>query len=195
MARPDLSKERTGQILDALEHCIARYGLEGSSLELIAEEAGVKRSIIRHYIGNRDELLVALTKRLIERSLALIDLVVAALPRRNRSKVLVDYLFSDDSESSSDSAVALDLLIAMSEQYPTCRELLREFMEQMVAKVAEQLELAHPSTSPKQCWSVANGVLAIVFVADSLAPLSLPKNYKKSWKQNATQLIKSLVAD
>ena len=54
MGRPDLTEVRTAEILDAFERCVARFGLEGSSLERDAEEAGMKRSILRHYIGNRN---------------------------------------------------------------------------------------------------------------------------------------------
>ena len=60
MGRPNLTEVRTAEILDAFERCVARYGLEGSSLERVAEEAGVKRSILRHYIGNRDEMITGL---------------------------------------------------------------------------------------------------------------------------------------
>jgi hypothetical protein len=30
------------------------FGLEGSTLERVAEHAGMKRSVVRHYLGNRD---------------------------------------------------------------------------------------------------------------------------------------------
>ena len=38
MGRPSLTEVRTVEILDAFERCVARYGLEGSSLERIAED-------------------------------------------------------------------------------------------------------------------------------------------------------------
>ncbi len=192
MPRPDLTETRTAQILDAFEACIAMYGLEGASLELIAQEAGVKRSIIRHYIGNREDLLVALTKRLIDRSLQMTDELVAALPKRKRAKVLIDYLFMRDPRASRNSAIAMDAVIAMSEQHPQCRELLRGFMESLVDIVSRQLLIAHPKAGAKRCWSVANGIMAIVFVFDSLDPLKLPRRFETSWKQNALKLLETL---
>ena len=192
MGRPDLSAERREQILDAFEYCIAHHGLEGSSLEMIAERAGVKRTIIRHYIGNRDDLLLALTERLVERSLARIDLVVAALPRRGRARALVKYLLSDGGDRDAEAGAAMDLLIAMADQHPACRDLLRGFMATMVDKVAEQLALASPGASRKACWSVANGILAIVFVADSLTPLHLEERFRKSWTRSALDLVETL---
>ena len=41
MGRPNLTEVRTSEILDAFERCVARFGLEGSSLERVAEEAGI----------------------------------------------------------------------------------------------------------------------------------------------------------
>ena len=64
MGRKSLSEERAKQIINAFATCILKYGLHDSSLERIAEEAGVKRSIIRHYIGNRNEVLKALVDRI-----------------------------------------------------------------------------------------------------------------------------------
>ena len=59
MGRPSLANVRREQILDALERCLARDGLVGTTLEAVAEEAGVRRPVIRHYFGNRDELVAA----------------------------------------------------------------------------------------------------------------------------------------
>ncbi|MFT4639958.1 MAG: AcrR family transcriptional regulator [Verrucomicrobiales bacterium] len=67
MGRKDLSAKRIQQILDAFEACILKHGLDGSTLEVIAEEAKMKRSIIRHYIGNREDVLGMLIQRVLER--------------------------------------------------------------------------------------------------------------------------------
>ena len=66
MPRPDLTEQRTAEILDAFERCIVRHGLDGSSLEKIGEEAGMKRPILRHYVGNREALVMALAERVID---------------------------------------------------------------------------------------------------------------------------------
>ena len=66
MGRKSLASERTSQILDAFERCIVQYGLEGATLKRIAKEAGVKLSMIHHYIGNRDMLVKSMVKRFID---------------------------------------------------------------------------------------------------------------------------------
>ena len=82
MPRPSVKTERTAEILDAFERSVARFGVEGSTLERIAEEAGLRRSLLRHYVGNRDDLLDALVERFLERSSREMDVLFAALPER-----------------------------------------------------------------------------------------------------------------
>ena len=70
MARPSLANTRREEILDALERCLARRGLEGTTLESVAAEAGVARPVIRHYFGNRDVLLKAALEAAASEALA-----------------------------------------------------------------------------------------------------------------------------
>ena len=65
MARKSVKIQRSKEILDAFERCISKWGLDGASLERIATESGIKRPALRHFIGNRDELLVALVKSMV----------------------------------------------------------------------------------------------------------------------------------
>ena len=77
VGRRSLASTRRPQILRAFEACVLRYGLEGSSLERIAQEAGVRRSLIRHYFGNRNELTEALIEGVIERTVSVYRDVIA----------------------------------------------------------------------------------------------------------------------
>jgi AcrR family transcriptional regulator len=65
MGRPSLAESRRAQILDAYEECVLQFGMEASSLEAIADQAGIKRSVVRHYMGNRAELRRAFVERII----------------------------------------------------------------------------------------------------------------------------------
>lgn len=59
MGRRDMSEQRKPQIIAAAKRAISQYGIDGATQERIAEEAGMTRAHIRHYLGNRDELLDA----------------------------------------------------------------------------------------------------------------------------------------
>ena len=80
MPRRSLKEERRSQILDAFEICVARYGVEGATLERVAEEAGLARPLIRHNVGNREDLLDALLERYLESSEHSMRQLLAALP-------------------------------------------------------------------------------------------------------------------
>ena len=69
MGRPKLDDVRRPQILDAFAACVARYGIDGSTLDRVAEEAGVTRALVRHYLGNRDEVVVALAEHVTDRDI------------------------------------------------------------------------------------------------------------------------------
>lgn len=192
MPRPDLSETRITQILDAFEACLAQWGLEGTSLEKVAQVAGVQRSIIRHYIGNRDQLMLAYARRSVERYQTLIEEMIAALPKKNRAAKLIDYLFMPDGQSNAQNELAMDVLIAASDHNSECRKILAQFVENFVDLLTVELATIHPEAKKSDRWSVANGLVAICFSAEALTPLQLSKQHEKSWKRCAKQLINSL---
>src|SRR5438876_3126885 len=91
VGRPSLADERRPQILHAFESSVLKYGLEGSSLERIAAEAGVRRGLIRHYFGNRPELTQALIDGILERTIASYRDVIADAGSVGGMDALVDY--------------------------------------------------------------------------------------------------------
>jgi hypothetical protein len=68
MGRPSLAESRRAQILDAYEECVLQFGMEARSLEALADQAGIKRSVVRHYMDNRAELRRAFVERIISRA-------------------------------------------------------------------------------------------------------------------------------
>ena len=69
MARTKLTKERTTQILDALELCIKIKGLQNTKLEDIADQSNMKRPALRHFIGNRDQIIIKLAERIVDQAI------------------------------------------------------------------------------------------------------------------------------
>jgi AcrR family transcriptional regulator len=71
MARPSKAEERKEQILDAFERCVVLEGIQGVTLEKVAKEAGLPRSLVRHFVGNRDDMVAAVFDRFALRAEAL----------------------------------------------------------------------------------------------------------------------------
>ena len=193
MPRRDLTEERTAQILDAFARCVVKYGLDGTSLEQVAEEAGVKRSILRHYVGNRDALINAMVERVVNKYSQQLGMMVAYLPKTGNERIetLLSLLFQPEPAESAQEAFVFETLIAAAGRYPQLRARLREPIEEFVDTVADQLELVFPHAQ-QQCWTVACGIVSLYLTYASLAPLTLPQAYTEATLESARCLVASL---
>jgi AcrR family transcriptional regulator len=70
LGRKSLAKERREQIIRALNRCIAKYGLQNTSIKKIALEAGVQPGILHHYFKDRDEIIEEMVKTIVDEVLA-----------------------------------------------------------------------------------------------------------------------------
>ncbi len=57
MSRPSVKAEKKTAIMSAFVRCIAKRGLDATSLDDIAQESGISRSLVRHFAGNREDLV------------------------------------------------------------------------------------------------------------------------------------------
>ena len=192
MGRPDLTETRTAEILDAFERCVGTYGLEASSLERIAEEAGMKRSILRHYVGNRDDLILALSERVVEKNRVDLNEFAQAISPANRIEQLIGYLLPSRARESSENIMVIESLIAAAEQYPQVRTQMLTLVEDVVAMIAGQLKLEFPARAQREHWQVAYGIACIWFNQESLTTLQLPRKYNQAARESLRQLIRTL---
>ena len=68
MARAKVGDERRGQILAAFEACVVRDGLAKTTLQKVADEAVLPRSLVRYFIGTRDEMVNVLIDGMMARA-------------------------------------------------------------------------------------------------------------------------------
>ena len=158
MARPDLSHERREQILDAFARCVARRGLAATTLEEVAQEAGMKRSILRHYIGNRAALVSALLDRLLGRwrqEMEEVAAYVAAAPTVER---LVDGLYWR--EERDDLPLSEALVEAAKHDVALAAWLADWLREEERALAAMLLKIA-PKAGAERLAIAAHGIVAI----------------------------------
>lgn len=113
MGRRSNTSERRDQILDAFECCILRTGVKGVTLECVAEQAGLRRSLIRYHIGNRDALLKALCSRFDKSFSKDLEKLSKAMPQSNVKAPLIQSLFYPDEGFDKHSvkvAIELDVI-------------------------------------------------------------------------------------
>lgn len=191
MPRPDMKEQRKAEIMEAFENCVARYGVEGATLDRIADEAGLARALIRHNVGNRDDLLAALIKRFFDQSADSMAQMISALPARNRSRTLVDWLF-DPAYSDPKQVLITEALIASAANDNALAKRLRHWTDEFVGSIEHVLRTEFPKASKEATGAVGAGITGIYFNIDSFALLGPMKKLRVASKAAALRLVDSL---
>ncbi|MEO0909554.1 MAG: TetR/AcrR family transcriptional regulator [Pseudomonadota bacterium] len=191
MARPDIKESRREQIIDAFEFCVARYGVEGATLAKTAEQAGLARPLVRHNVGNRDDLVDALTKRFLKRSREAMDSFLAALPKEKRSETAIEWLF--DTQYSDDHQVQVSYaLITHSYDDTKLAVSMQNWLDDFISKLDELLAEDFPEAEPSKVTAVSNGIAGIYFNVESMKGLGNIESLLASSKKAAFILLHSL---
>lgn len=191
MGRPSVQAQRKEEILVAFEKCVAKFGVEGATLERIAEEAGLARPLLRHHVGNREELIEALSGRFLAKWEDYATSLVAGLPDDDPAEALIDHLFTSNKDNWERVLVA-EALISSSATRPELGQKLGQWVAGVVRLVAGQIQASYPLAAEESVRVVATGVVGIYFNVDSLEPLGSVETLLADSKKAAQQLVSTL---
>jgi AcrR family transcriptional regulator len=183
-----LAGTRRPQILAAFEDCVLKYGLEGSSLERIAQQAGVRRSLIRHYFGNRDELTEALIAGVIARTVAESEDMARAAGAEGGAAALAGYLTGSRFADKRDDAL-IDALMAVSHRDPDLRAQLRRKYQAFQRAIEQQLRRSFPSAAAEDIRVTSYGLMCLAVGSASMHDLEFPASKRNYARRTAMQLI------
>lgn len=192
MGRPSNRDERYGQVMEAFVRCVARMGLDGATLSTIAREAGLTRPLIRHHLGNRDEMIQALQDYVLDQFDSAADELIAALPDAKPAHALINYLFSDQSDTSPDLVLAFAALTARACENDELRTNCRDSILRFEAQVTEVLQRNYLDASEINAQRAAHGIVALYYNTASLAALEMPTEWVNQSKAMAISLCKNL---
>lgn len=193
MPRPSLKDARRNQILDAAEVCVAHHGVDGLTLEGIAEEAGLARALIRHNVGNRDDVIEALLDRFLIRSQSELDELFAALPIKNPSLAMIELLF-DPSYIETRSVLVADALVTYGAKHAETAHRMHAWTERAWADIGKILAAEHADSSQANIDAVAAGILGLYFNVESYTLLGPSDAIRNATKQAALILVETLAA-
>ncbi|MCV6636807.1 TetR/AcrR family transcriptional regulator [Candidatus Albibeggiatoa sp. nov. NOAA] len=188
MPRPSLKQQRKEEILHAYETCIALYGVEGATLQKIAETAGIARPLLRHYVGNNDELLNQAVDRFLIRSDAQMNQFIDSNLQQSSEliEILLDYGQAEG--QVNDVTIALALMIA-SQTRPELKLKMNQWFNQVSQGFDIVLTKMYPKAEVTQVKTVSAGILGIYFNVDSLLPLGHFVTYREYSRQAMQQLL------
>ncbi len=165
------------------------------TLERIAAETGLKRPLIRHHAGNREEIINAVVTHVLAEFEELTKYFAQALPKKNASYAAVDYLFVSQSHSDPAEMMVFQSIVAAGGRFPTECAALLKWVEDFMLVIAEAIERDFPEVEEEAARTVAHGIVAVYFNMDSLAPLNPPPEWKRYAKNAALLMLRSLEAN
>lgn len=190
--RPSNRDERYEQVMQALLSCVARLGIEGATLAAIAQEAGLSRPLIRHHLGNRDEILHALQNYVLAGFRDQTEALAAALPDKAPATAAIDILFSDAGTSEPELVLAFAALTARSAGDPELRVECQASISQFEDVFAGAIKVENADLDHSVAEQTAQGIVALYFNKVSLSPLSMSEAWRANAKKNALMLLKQL---
>lgn len=191
MPRPSMAAQRKEEILDAFEECILQDSLETTSLEKLAEHAGMKRSILRHYIGNRDDIIVALSERYLGYYDDQWKQTIAWLPDSQRMPAMIDILFGERNQVYVEKSIVGDAIYAQAKRLDAVRAHQITSMNQSMTALRTELKNDYPNAQDDNITLVARGILANYLNSESLLPFGL-KQEVEQLKQVSLLLLSTL---
>ncbi|HEX2316732.1 MAG TPA: TetR/AcrR family transcriptional regulator [Thermomonospora sp.] len=191
MGRPSLAGQRREQILRAAARSVARYGLAGSTQERIAAAAGMSRSHVRHYVGNRDQLIDALWDHVITPYFDAMRAEVTGRAPEARLGALVDYLFGPQLARNEDDLV-IEALISGAMHDVRLRGRIYESYARLEREIARTIRAAVPGCDSAESLQLAYALICMAFGHSTLAALPFPATRHQGMKALARQMLAAL---
>jgi AcrR family transcriptional regulator len=192
MGRPSRAAERTEQIMAATRTCLRVHGLAGTTLERVAKESGLSRSHVRHYVGNREDLLRSFSDWLFTGFENELAVVAAAAPPEERLEAVLEWLFGTGFLPVSDDDTVVRELITAGLSDETLRAGLQTRYEHAVKMIASVVRASAPMTTPKQAGVLAYGIWCLALGNSTMAEIGLSEATRATPRRVAESLVTAM---
>ncbi len=146
---------RREQICRAAVAVLAREGLAGTTMRMVAQEAGVSTGMLNHYFSNRQDLLTHSLVYVSERSLVRYAGAISGMePGQGRLEALLDSVLAEDAESEETWRVWINVH-GEAVRLPGLRRTIDERLRKWFVLIDEALEgLVPPVHEGEVPWSI-----------------------------------------
>lgn len=143
--RPDVTEERTAQILDAAMHVFARLGFYRARMDDIVAESGLSKGAIYWYFKSKDEIIFALVERIFTAELAALQQSLAEdTPALDRMERFLQGVVGDFQQMEAFTPVMMEAYAeaarqerfreTMAEYYRSFRQVIASLVNQGIAR-------------------------------------------------------------
>jgi AcrR family transcriptional regulator len=120
---PRARRVSTDDILDAAERVVARLGTAGLSIDAVAQEAGVSKSMVVYDHKSKSALLEALVARYVKGEMGRVQKAVTASAKTPHPELFGRIAVAEQDQNDAERAVAVSVCTAMSSE--------KQFQQQM----------------------------------------------------------------
>jgi AcrR family transcriptional regulator len=191
--RPPRTEERRLEILEAFARCVERSGLEATTLDDVAREAGLQRAMIRHYVGNRDTLVREALEHLSAQYLSRAAETLGAAGNALDVDALLDFFFLGDYVYGmpEQNRVFDSLLFAAASDPESCAS-LRAIYESFDELVCKHLARRVPSADPDRIGPVAWAIVCLAEQNIMMVGLGVSPRRSQELRDVARTLVDSI---
>lgn len=144
--------QRRREIVWAFIELVADKGLEHVSLDEVAASAGVQRAALRHFVGNRDDLVSAAITKITKRALADIDVRISF-------SEIAEMLFNPSRMKNADVVDrAWGELLPEAMRSQDSRAVIKESYDKLVSLISRAIRQQYPQASRSQIADTAYAV-------------------------------------
>lgn len=194
MARPKMDDRRREEILSAFELCVIRQGLARTTLADVAEEAGLPRSLVRYFVGNRDDMVELLIARMVQRAEAELMTLRAEVGDPPGAPAVVDFLFDRVFANETSNAIVGELWY-LAERDERIRKRLALAYVAVIHELVSEFSLDARVVAPKrEVEAVAFSLLSLAYGEVSFRELGVRAPPRKRVRGLAHALVSTLTS-
>ena len=152
---------RRDEIIDAVQRCIVEYGLADTTMAKVADEAGMQRSAISHFLGNRDDVIAAAVERSCEHYVATLMAIVEENDPADRLDAILDGLIGGK-RVHEHAMVLFDEVLTLGHHDEHARLAIEQAMFTLEAELKKALAVRVPTVDSRRRADVAYALLLII---------------------------------
>jgi AcrR family transcriptional regulator len=161
VGRKSVATIRRAEIVDAVQRCVVQKGLAATTMADVAREAGMQRSAISHFLGNRDDVVTAAIERSCDYYIELIETIVAEHPPERRVHALVDNLIGGK-RANPNAMVLFDEIVALAHHDEHARAEVERAYGVLDQELKSALRARYPDSASRDRAAVAHALVLLI---------------------------------
>lgn len=180
--------------MSAFIELVAERGLERVTLDDVAKAAGVQRAGLRHFIGNREELIRAAVDELLDRY-AIAAAEMGAGEGSTSEELIIATLSDELTRDIPVVYAAWNALLAEAIRRPAARGTIKMAFDMQLGMIESALRRDYPSAPTARIRDTAYVVVCLVEQSNIFQQLGYPRARQLATRNAALRLVGRLATE